>query len=137
MAALAYACAALGDRKHTGEILNRLREASRTQYVAPYQFAVIYSALGSRQKAVEALDQAYAERSPWPNNLSVDSWKGGRARESSLRARIRPLLEFGGPSRSAATIRTGIGSALRVNKFQLAEPFEPTIRHGREMPPPA
>ena len=98
VADLAYAYAASGDRTRANETLILLRQTSRTRYVAPYQFAVIYSALGDKPNALKALDEAYEEHSPWLNNLYLDSWPGGRL--ANLRAEpefIRLLHEVGPP----------------------------------------
>jgi tetratricopeptide (TPR) repeat protein len=95
---LAYAFAASGDRTDARRILQQLQQASSTRYVAPYQFAVIYAALGDKPNALVALDQAYKERSPWLDNLYLDSLEGGRL--ASLRtepAFIRLLHAVGPP----------------------------------------
>ena len=97
VAHLACVYASSGDRTRAGEILERLKVMSRTQYVAPYQFAVIYSVLGNHQKALEALDRAYTERSPWLNNLYLDSRQGGRLANLRSEPKFIRLLSIVGP----------------------------------------
>jgi TolB-like protein/DNA-binding winged helix-turn-helix (wHTH) protein/Flp pilus assembly protein TadD len=78
IADLAYVYAVSGDRTHATDVLATLRRASNTRYVAPYQFAIVYSALGDKQRALSALRRAYDERSPFLNNLYVDTLPGGQ-----------------------------------------------------------
>jgi tetratricopeptide (TPR) repeat protein len=78
IADLAYVYAVSGDRTHATDVLATLRQASNTRYVAPYQFAIVYLALGDKQSALSALRRAYDERSPFLNNLYVDTLPGGR-----------------------------------------------------------
>ncbi|HUE84179.1 MAG TPA: winged helix-turn-helix domain-containing protein [Pyrinomonadaceae bacterium] len=63
-------------------VLEGLLKLSTTRYVPPYNFAVVYSGLGEREKALDYLEKGYAERDPrmvflgvepmW-NNLRSDS----------------------------------------------------------------
>jgi tetratricopeptide (TPR) repeat protein len=41
--------------------LDQLIEFSRQHYISPYNFAVYYSGLGDRDKAIEYLNKAYAK----------------------------------------------------------------------------
>ncbi len=97
VASLAYAYALSGDRARAYAILKELRQTSRKRYVAPYEFATIYSALGDKGRALEALDQAYEERSPWLNNLYRDSWQGGRLANLRAEPEFLRLLHAVGP----------------------------------------
>jgi tetratricopeptide (TPR) repeat protein len=72
IADLGYAYAVAGERAHAGKILNRLKEMSLTRYVPPYQLAAVYAGLGENRKALQELQTAYNERSPWMINLRVD-----------------------------------------------------------------
>src|SRR5262249_295835 len=84
IADLGYAYATAGHRAQALKILQDLQKLSRNRYVAPYQVAAIYAALGEKRRALDALDQAYKERSPWINNLYVDSRFDGLRSESAF-----------------------------------------------------
>jgi TolB-like protein/Flp pilus assembly protein TadD len=58
-AGLAYAKA--GRRQEAEAIINRYRDIARTQYVMSYHVAVIYAALGEKDKAFAELEKAYQE----------------------------------------------------------------------------
>jgi adenylate cyclase len=97
VADLAALYAVSGDRGRAREILTQLREASRKRYVAPYELAVIYCALGDKPKALEALDLAYRERSPWLKYLYSDSWQDGRLADLRREPGFIRLLRAVGP----------------------------------------
>jgi TolB-like protein/Tfp pilus assembly protein PilF len=61
-AALGQAYAVAGQESAAREILNRLLARSKTEYVSPYEIAVIFAGLGDRDRAFEWLDKAYEER---------------------------------------------------------------------------
>lgn len=46
---LGYAYARMGGRCRAREVLDQLSERSRTEYVSPYHFALIYTGLGERE----------------------------------------------------------------------------------------
>lgn len=46
----------------TQKIIDRFREIAKTQYVMSYHLALIYSALGDRDKAIAELENAFNER---------------------------------------------------------------------------
>ncbi len=92
VANLAYVYAVSGERKHATEVLSTLQKTSKIQYVAPYQFAVIYSALGAKQKSYSALRKAFDERSPFLNNLYADTLPGGRLAGLRKEAELSRLL---------------------------------------------
>jgi hypothetical protein len=52
--------------------LERLDQASRTRHVSAYHVAAIHAALGDTTAALDWLDRALAERSPWIGYLEVD-----------------------------------------------------------------
>lgn len=66
----AYAVAGKSDEARS--VLEELNERSRTDYVAPYNFAVIYTGLGERDEAFAWLDKAYEARSWYLTWLKVD-----------------------------------------------------------------
>jgi adenylate cyclase len=45
------------------KILQSLTGHSSSTYISPYQLALIYTGLNERDKAIDELDKAYAERS--------------------------------------------------------------------------
>ena len=58
-AGIAYATA--GRRREAEEIINRFRDLAKTQYVMSYHLAMIYAALGERDKAFAELETAFEE----------------------------------------------------------------------------
>jgi serine/threonine-protein kinase len=61
---LAYAYAAAGRRDEALKILDQQNEAAKKGYISPYNFAIIYTGLGDRDRAFEYLNKAYEERAP-------------------------------------------------------------------------
>ncbi len=61
---LAYAYAAAGKRDEALKILNEQNEAAKKGYISPYNFAIIYTGLGEKDRAFEYLNRAYEERTP-------------------------------------------------------------------------
>jgi len=59
-AGVAYAKANRRDKAE--EMIRRLRDLAKTQYVPTARFAAIYAALGDKDKAFEELNKAFAER---------------------------------------------------------------------------
>ena len=66
----AYALA--GDRPNAQKILDKLSEDSKQRYVSPYFSAEIYAALKDKEKTIEYLQKAYADKSTWLTFLGVD-----------------------------------------------------------------
>lgn len=73
---LGHAYAASGRRKEAVKILDEMTEMSKQKYVSPYDFAILYTGLGEKGKALEQLNHAYEERSSWIINLQVDPFLG-------------------------------------------------------------
>jgi TolB-like protein/Tfp pilus assembly protein PilF len=61
-AVLGHAYAAAGKEDAAREVLNRLLARSKTDYVSPYEIAMIYAGLSDRDRAFEWLEKAYEER---------------------------------------------------------------------------
>jgi TolB-like protein/Tfp pilus assembly protein PilF len=59
-AGIAYATA--GRRKDAEMIIEKFRDMAKTQYVMSYHLALIYSALGDKDKAIAELENAFRER---------------------------------------------------------------------------
>ncbi len=62
MASLGHAFALAGQRAEAQEMLARLQERSKQNYVSAYDVAAIYAGLNDKDKAFAWLDKAYAER---------------------------------------------------------------------------
>jgi TolB-like protein len=89
-ALLAETCALAGRRDEAQEILQQLQQHANEQYVTPYMFARIYTALGNPDEAFRWLNTGYCERAPWMVLLKRDP------RLDRLRAdpRYEPLLRL-------------------------------------------
>jgi DNA-binding SARP family transcriptional activator/TolB-like protein/Tfp pilus assembly protein PilF len=72
LASVAHAHAKAGRTGAARAELARLIEASKARYVSAYHVAAIYLALGETDTALDWLDRAYDEQSPWIGYLAVD-----------------------------------------------------------------
>ncbi len=61
-AQLGQAYAMTGDIDRAREVLTQLEERARTSYVAPYHLAFVYTGLREFDKAMDLIEQAFAER---------------------------------------------------------------------------
>jgi hypothetical protein len=61
-----------GKREEAQKVIEHLNELSVHQYVAPYNFAVIYAGLGNKDETFVWLNLAYQERSYLLTYLTVD-----------------------------------------------------------------
>jgi serine/threonine-protein kinase len=52
-----------GDRAGAAEVLQRLRALSKTSYVQPYNFAIVYASLGEPDSSIAALERGVDLRS--------------------------------------------------------------------------
>ena len=59
---LGWVRARAGDRTGAQELLEELEVRARSEYVSPMQFALIYTGLGDRSRALERLEAGLAER---------------------------------------------------------------------------
>jgi serine/threonine-protein kinase len=69
---LGHAYAASGKREKAQKVIEHLKELSVHEYVAPYNFAVIYAGLGNKDEAFVWLNRAFQERSYLLTYLTVD-----------------------------------------------------------------
>ena len=69
---LGHAYAVSGKRGEAEELLATLKDRSRQQYVAPFDFALIYVGLGDINSTFEWLERAYADHSTWLTWIKVD-----------------------------------------------------------------
>jgi TolB-like protein/Tfp pilus assembly protein PilF len=72
LATLGRAYAAAGKHEQALKVLAELAKASRTHYVPPYFFALIYSSLGHKDQAFSWLERAYRERDSYLARIRVD-----------------------------------------------------------------
>jgi class 3 adenylate cyclase/TolB-like protein len=69
---LGYAYARQGQRDKAIETMEELNQLARRRFVSPYCQALIYLGLGENSQAIDWLDKAYEERSPWLDWLKVE-----------------------------------------------------------------
>ena len=62
-ASLGHALAMAGDRAAAEQLLSRLYDARHRTYVSPYDLAAIYAGLSNEERAMQLLQQAFADRS--------------------------------------------------------------------------
>ena len=88
-ALLAETCAVTGRRDEAQMILQHLQARAGEEYLTPYMFARIHTALGDRDEAFRWLNTAYQERAPWMVLLKrdprMDSLRADPRYESLLR----------------------------------------------------
>jgi len=70
--ALGYAYAMSGRRTEAQKIIADLQAQAKSIYVAPYNFATVYAALGDKDQALAYLEQEYREGSYYLNYLKLD-----------------------------------------------------------------
>ena len=61
LAFLGQAQARIGQRDEAQEILSRMTEEAKSRYVSAYSFALMFIALGDKERAIDALERAYRE----------------------------------------------------------------------------
>ena len=62
LAVLGQAYARKGQREEAQKILSRLSEEAKSRYAHAYSFALIYLALGDKERAIDEMERAYRER---------------------------------------------------------------------------
>jgi TolB-like protein/Tfp pilus assembly protein PilF len=62
LALLGQAYARAGQREEAQKILARLSEEAKSRYVSAYSFALMFLALGDKERAIDELERAYRER---------------------------------------------------------------------------
>jgi serine/threonine protein kinase/tetratricopeptide (TPR) repeat protein len=79
-ATLAFCLAASGDQSYARQIAAELEERLKSEYVSPVEEAIVYMALGDKEKALDWTEQAIEERRGWVAYLRVhpimDSLRG-------------------------------------------------------------
>lgn len=90
----------LGRKDEAAKVLEQLEEISKSHYIDPYYFALVYLGLGNRDQALSALEKSYEEHNG--NNMIyiriepfLDPLRGD-PRFEALADKIVPLREFRG-----------------------------------------
>jgi DNA-binding winged helix-turn-helix (wHTH) protein/tetratricopeptide (TPR) repeat protein len=63
LGSLGHIYARVGRRNDAQRILRSIAEHSSSSYISPYQMAIVYEGLNEKDKAIDELERAYAERS--------------------------------------------------------------------------
>jgi serine/threonine protein kinase len=96
-ATLAYSLAAAGDPSYARQLAAELEERLKVEYVSPVEQAIVYIALGDKQKALDWTERAIDERRGWVAYLRVhpivDSLRG----EPRFDALVQ-RMKFGAPA---------------------------------------
>ncbi|HEX9083397.1 MAG TPA: hypothetical protein VF836_01550, partial [Gemmatimonadaceae bacterium] len=96
-ATLAYSLAAAGDPSYARQVAAELEERLKVEYVSPVEQAIVYIALGDKQKALDWTERAIDERRGWVAYLRVhpivDSLRG----EPRFDALVQ-RMKFGAPA---------------------------------------
>jgi serine/threonine protein kinase/tetratricopeptide (TPR) repeat protein len=72
LALLGQAYARAGQRDEAQKILVRLSEEAKSRYVQAYDFALMYLALGDKERAIDEMERAYRERDANVAQIKVD-----------------------------------------------------------------
>ncbi len=72
LGALARAYGLMGKREETRRLIRQLTELSKKRYVSPYDFALAYTGLDDRSRALAWLEKAYEERAGLLVYINVD-----------------------------------------------------------------
>jgi DNA-binding winged helix-turn-helix (wHTH) protein/TolB-like protein len=72
LGSLGHLYAVMGRRGDARSALQKLLSQAKVAYISPYQFALIYAGLGEKDKAIESLERAHAERSLSPAPFRFD-----------------------------------------------------------------
>jgi TolB-like protein/tetratricopeptide (TPR) repeat protein len=72
LAMLGQACARQGKTDEARKILARLREQAKSQYISPYAFAVVLTALGDKPHAIDELERNYDDTGFYISLIKVD-----------------------------------------------------------------
>jgi tetratricopeptide (TPR) repeat protein len=72
LALLGQAYARTGQRDKAQKILVRLSEEAKSRYVQAYSFALMYLALGDKERAIDEMERAYRERDANVAQIKVD-----------------------------------------------------------------
>ena len=85
---LAEGLAAAGEKAEAGHWLTRAQAALSEGWVPPYVFALVHQALGDRDRALQCLEQSFAERDGWRLLCRVDPRLASLAEDEGFRRRL-------------------------------------------------
>ncbi|MCH9027574.1 MAG: tetratricopeptide repeat protein [Proteobacteria bacterium] len=88
---LGHAYAVAGRTAEAQKILDELHGLDENQYVLPYGFAIIYTALGENEIAIEWLEKAFDERNLWMPFLNVEPRFDSLRREPEFQDLLRRM----------------------------------------------
>jgi DNA-binding winged helix-turn-helix (wHTH) protein/tetratricopeptide (TPR) repeat protein len=71
MAALGWAYAVAGRRDEARSVMDELKRRMQERYVPPYSMAIILTALGEKNTALEWLERGYQARDEWLTRLGI------------------------------------------------------------------
>ncbi len=91
LASLGHAYAAAGERTIAERKLGELRTLAARRYVSPYFIALIYEGLNDRQRALQELQKARADRSRSVPFLKVDPMYTQRREDANFSALLRDV----------------------------------------------
>src|SRR5437764_116377 len=69
---IGYLYAASGKRDEALKVVDQLKDLSERRHIAAYSFAMIYAALGEKDKALENLEKDFGVREPSFKYAGVD-----------------------------------------------------------------
>ncbi len=72
LAMLGQACARQGKTDEARKVLARLRKQAKSQYISPYAFAVVLTALGDKAHAIDELEHGYDDTGFYISLIKVD-----------------------------------------------------------------
>ena len=72
LSGLGYILGRMGAREQAAGVLEELRVRSRSEYIAPYHFALLHLALGDEDNSIEWLKECLSEHSPYAVWLKVE-----------------------------------------------------------------
>ena len=69
---LAHIAALSNNRVELDRLVGELKELAKQRFVSAFRIATIYASLGDKDQAIEWLEKAYSERSPWLVYVKVE-----------------------------------------------------------------
>jgi TolB-like protein/Tfp pilus assembly protein PilF/predicted Ser/Thr protein kinase len=105
-AELGSAYARAGKLDQAREILQEFQHASLTQYISPYDWAMLYAGMGKKAETISWLEKAYQERSARLANLAVHpqfAFLRGQPGFESILARMNVPANLRHPTKSGET----------------------------------
>ena len=91
LASLGQVYARQGKKQEAEKVLDELVQRSKKMYVSPVHLATIYTGLGDRERALNALEQAYHEHDPYMIYLKVYPTLGSLQSEPRFQALLRGM----------------------------------------------